>query len=154
MFKKKLAPQKWAAYLISFIISRFFIKKKCPQKHINPNPSISPPFFLGKSRIFPGSRSWFDHFSPWVFRENSTRHDSWHSTNKRRATPRLKPQEVHKVGFPDFLSENRYLPGNSAGDLFGMVETWPLQGLLVTSNWGIKRSHWITWLEDHLRTCK
>ena len=34
----------------------------------------------------------------------------------------------------------RHLLGNSAGDLFGMVKTWPFKGLLVTSNWGIKRS--------------
>ena len=30
-------------------------------------------------------------------------------------------------------------PGNSAGDLFGMVK-WPFKGRIVTSNWGIKRS--------------
>ena len=29
-------------------------------------------------------------------------------------------------------------------DLFGIVK-WPFQRLLVTSKWGIKRSHWITW---------
>ena len=32
-------------------------------------------------------------------------------------------------------------PGNSAGDLFGMVSARdPFQWLFVTSNWGIKRS--------------
>ncbi len=35
---------------------------------------------------------------------------------------------------------NKPLPGNSAGDLFGMVKTWPFKWRIVTSNWGIKRS--------------
>ena len=39
-------------------------------------------------------------------------------------------------------------PGSSAGDLFQIVKTWPFQGLLVTSNWGINRSHWITRLHQ------
>ena len=32
-------------------------------------------------------------------------------------------------------------PGNSAGDLFGMLKTWPFWRLLVISNWGIKLGH-------------
>ncbi len=33
-----------------------------------------------------------------------------------------------------------FVPGNSAGDLFGMVNTWPFQRMLVTSNQAVKRS--------------
>ena len=41
--------------------------------------------------------------------------------------PQIKVEMVKKL--VDFL-----LPGNSAGDLFGMVKTWPFQRLMVTSN--------------------
>ena len=44
-----------------------------------------------------------------------------------------------------YASESSHLPGNSAGDLFGVVKTWPFKWRIVTSNWVIKRSLWITW---------
>ena len=42
------------------------------------------------------------------------------------------------------MFSNVFLPGNSAGDSFGMVR-WPLQWLRVTSNLGIERLAWIIW---------
>ena len=45
----------------------------------------------------------------------------------------LKVSIHHPLGFNWHPFEAPGIPGNSAGDLFGMVKTWPFKWLLVTS---------------------